>query len=81
MGLEMTLVARGVSKVRGKVVEGILLPKLKRFNNKSFIMTPYTRMEDMSSTIEVILSTVEVSFDGTDWISLAELGNIIKEDR
>ena len=45
-----------------KWVEGILLPYLKRFNNKSFIINDYTRMQDLDNALQIDPKTIAIHF-------------------
>lgn len=58
-------------------IEGILLPNLKRFNGKSFIISNYTRMEDFNNAVEIDPSTLEITVDNKNWFSIENLYQIL----
>ena len=63
-------------------IEGILLPNLKRFNNKSFIVSDYTRMQDFDNAVEIDPSTLEISFDnGKNFDSFSFVARAIEDHR
>ena len=43
-------------------ITGILLPELKRFNGKSYIISDYTRMQDFDNAVEIDVSTLSIHF-------------------
>lgn len=45
-------------------IEGILLPKLKRFDNKTFIINEYTRMQDFDNAVEIDPETIGIHLPG-----------------
>jgi len=64
------MIARANKKINNKEIIGIPLLNLKRFNNKSFIITSYTRMQDLTNAVEIDSETLEYSFDdGESWFS------------
>jgi hypothetical protein len=47
-------------------VEGILLPNLKRFKNKSFMINEYTRMKDLDNAKEIDIKTLSVHYTNSN---------------